>query len=179
MTSHHDRDYAVSTEARNAAYRLARDAGAQLITRPLFHGANLTTRDVEPAAGLRAARDLELAARRLALDYIRQAREAGHTWHDIGTALDLTPDPQAGHTAAEAAFDYAAGDRDTHHARTYGRSVTWTCTTCSQTIIDHGLETGPADDERGHLDTCERHAATIAASDTEWEASDAEWEAGE
>ena len=115
--------------------------------------------------------DLELAARRLALDYVRQAREAGQIWHDIGAALHLTPDrDQAGHTIAEAAFTYAAGNPDSHHARTYGRSVTWTCTSCSKAISDYGLDNGPADDERGHADNCPRLQAAIAACDAEWEA---------
>jgi hypothetical protein len=166
-----DREYAVRNEARNAVRRLAIDAGAQLTTRPLFPGADVTTRDVEPAAGLRAARDLEHAARRLVLDYVRQAREAGRTWHDIGIALHLSPDRRhTGRTIAEAAFDYAAGDPDSDYARTYGRSVGWTCTTCSKAISDHGLDNGPADAERGHAPACQRLARTIQTWEAEWEA---------
>jgi hypothetical protein len=82
-TSPRDREYNVRNEARRATHRIAIDAGAQTITRPIFVGADTTVRDVEPAAGLRAARGLELAARSLALGYVRQAREAGHTWHGI------------------------------------------------------------------------------------------------
>ena len=152
------RENAVRNEARNATRRLAVDAGAQIITRPLYTGSDLTVRD------------LELAARRLALDYICQAREAGHSWHDIGTTMGLTPDRRSGHTIADAAFDYAAGDPDSHYARTYGRTVGWTCTTCSKTILDHGLDNGPADDERGHAPGCTRLARTIQARDAEWEA---------
>ena len=47
--------------------------------------------------------------------YIRDAREAGHTWQQIGTALDLTPGGEAG-TAAEAAYSYAAGNPTTETA---------------------------------------------------------------
>jgi hypothetical protein len=170
-TSPRHREHAARSEARTAARRLALDAGAQAITRPLYAGAGTTTRDVEPAAGMQAARDLELAARRLALDYVRQAREAGCTWRDIGTALYLAPDrDQPGHTLADAAFDYAAGNPGSRHARTYGRSVAWTCTTCSKAISDHGLDNGPAGDERGHAPDCARLAATIQAQNTEWEA---------
>jgi hypothetical protein len=168
--SSRNREHAVHNEARNATHRLAIDAGAQLITRPLYTGSDLTVRDVEPAAGLKAARDLELAARRLALDYVRQAREAGHSWHDIGTTMGLAPDRRSGRTIAEAAFDYAAGDPDSDYARTYGRTVGWTCTTCSNTILDHGLDNGPADDERGHAPDCKRLARTIQAREAEWEA---------
>jgi hypothetical protein len=166
-----DREYAVRNEARKAVRRLVIDAGAQLTTRPLFPGADVTIRDVEPAAGLSAARGLEHAAHRLALGYIRQAREAGHTWHDIGTTMHLPSDRRhTGRTIAEAAFDHAAGDPDSDYARTYGRSVGWTCTTCSKAISDHGLDNGPADDERGHAPGCQRLARTIHAWEAEWEA---------
>jgi hypothetical protein len=58
-------------------------------------------------------------------DYVRAAREAGHSLQDIGTALGLVPGgdaQQAGETAAEAAFTYAAGHPDTEMARRYGNS---------------------------------------------------------
>src|SRR6185437_14518073 len=109
-----DREYAARTAARAAACKLALDAGAPITTRPLYHGASTATRDVEPAAGMQAARDLELAARNLTMDYIRQARETGATWHQIGAALGLRPDgdtQQAGDNVAEAAYTYAAGHR--------------------------------------------------------------------
>jgi hypothetical protein len=63
--------------ARNAAVSLARDSGAQIVTRPAFPGSETRVHDVEPIAGMRAARVLELAARRTDLSYIRDAREAG------------------------------------------------------------------------------------------------------
>jgi hypothetical protein len=98
------REYAVHDEAKNATLRLVIDAGAQFATRPLYTGSDRTVRDVEPAAGLKAARDLEFAPR-LARDYVCQAREAGHSWHDIGTTMGLTPDRRSGRSIAEAAFD--------------------------------------------------------------------------
>jgi hypothetical protein len=54
-----------------------------------------------------------------------------------------------------------------HYARTYGRTVGWTCTTCSHTILDHGLDNGPADDERGHAPDCQRLARTIQAREAD------------
>lgn len=122
---------------------------------------------------MRAARDVELGARHAARTYIRNAREAGHTWHDIGTALGITPGGDAqqdGDTIAETAYTYAAGSPDTETARRYGRSVTWTCLSCQSLVSDRGLISGPADDERGHAQACPRLAATIAAWDAEWEA---------
>jgi hypothetical protein len=171
--SNPDPGYAARTEARNAARRLALANGARTITRPLYPGASTTTRDVEPVPGLRAARDLEYAARRLTLDYVRQARETGYSWHHIGVALGLKPGGDyAGETIAEAAFTYAAGPIDPHHALTYGRTVSWTCTTCGNSISDHGLTSGPADDEHGHDPDCQRLARTI----NDWNAG---WEAGQ
>jgi hypothetical protein len=46
-------------------------------------------------------------------------------------------------------------------------------------ISDHGLISGPVDDERGHAENCPRLAATIAAWDAEWDAVEADWEAGQ
>jgi len=171
-----DRDTAISaarTAARRAAINLARDAGAPVITRPLYPGADTTVRDIEPLAGMRAAREIELGARHTARGYIRTAREAGQSWHEIGVALGLAPDAdadQAGQTVGEAAYTYAAGRPDTETALRYGRSFAWTCPSCDRAISDHGLFNGPADDERGHTDRCPRLAATMARSEAEWEA---------
>jgi hypothetical protein len=151
-----------------------------MISRPAFRGSHATIRDAESLAGILIARNLELAARRAAHDYIRAAREAGRSWHDIGTALQLTPDAdtqQIGDTIAEAAYTYAASNPDTDTARLYGRSVVWTCPSCDHAISDRGLGNGgPADDEHGHDPGCRRLAATVAAWDATWEA---ELEAGE
>lgn len=162
---------AVRRAARRAALELAREDGAQIVRRPIFAGADVTARDVEPLAGLRASRELEIGARYIAHGYLRQAREDGYSWHAVGVAMGLRPG-RDGETIAEAAFTYAAGDPDSEYARRYGRSFGWTCTSCDKAISDHGLETGPVDGERGHAPECQRHAATMAA----WEA---EWEAGE
>src|SRR5258708_7390517 len=97
-TNPDDRQRAISAArkaARNATFTLARDSGAETITRPIFHGSDLTVQDVEPLAGMSAARELELAARDRVRDYIRQAREAGHDWHQIGTTMHLTPGADA------------------------------------------------------------------------------------
>lgn len=163
---------------RADAFRLARDTGAQIITRRVFnYRAEPTTRDVEPLAGAQAARDLENAARRAARDYIRQARETGHGWDHIGHALRLDP-AEAGASPADAAYTYAAGRPDTE-APWQPRSFAWTCRTCDQHITDHGPVQGPADDEHGHTAGCSRHAAAIAAWNAEAARWNAEWEAGQ
>ncbi len=98
---------------RREAFRLARDSGATIVTRPMFRrDKEPTVRDAEPLAAARAARDLELAAHGTARDYIRQAREAGHGWEQIGEALGLVPGggaDQEGATGADAAYTYAVG----------------------------------------------------------------------
>lgn len=174
--------YAARNLARRAMLDLARDAGIPTINHPPYPGARTTVPDVSPLTGLEVSRQIELAAREHASGYVRAARETGHTWHDIGTALGLVPGgdaQQAGETVAEAAFTYAAGHPGTETARRYGRSVVWHCGSCDHTITDQGLSNGPADDERGHADNCARHAATIATWNAEWDALETEWEAGQ
>lgn len=60
------REKAVSAARRaagHAALDLARNEGAHVISRPAFRGAHTTIPDVEPLAGLRASREVELGAR--------------------------------------------------------------------------------------------------------------------
>jgi hypothetical protein len=144
-------------------------AGFEPTPSPAGRRADITVRDLEPLTGARAARDIELAARRAARDHIRAAREAGHGWDQIGHALGLAPGAdadQAGLTVAEAAYTYAAGHPHTDTAIRYGRSFLWRCRSCDQAVSDRGLIAGPAEDELGHATDCRRLAAAIA----EWDA---------
>ena len=164
---------AIRDHARQAVAGLARDCGAEFITRKADRGSGMTDRDLEPLTGARATRDIELGARHAARGYIRQAREAGHDWGQIGHALGLAPNAdadQAGLTVAEAAYTYAAGNPCTDTAIRYGRSFVWRCPSCDQAISDRGLIAGPADNEPGHADNCPRQAAAIAEWDTGWAA---------
>jgi hypothetical protein len=164
---------AIHDHARRAVLGLARDRGAELTTRPMVRDSELTVRDLEPLTGARAARDIELGARHAARAYIRQAREAGHSWGQIGHALGVAPGAdadQAGLTVAEAAYTYAAGSPHTDTAIRYGRSFVWRCRSCDEAISDRGLIAGAADDEIGHGDDCPRLAAAIAEWDAGWEA---------
>jgi hypothetical protein len=156
---------AASHAARRAAIDLARREGTQLTARPAFPGSQIVTSDLRPLDGVRALRRIEVAARQEAREYIRQAREDGATWDQIGRALDISPrngPGQPGTTVAEAAYTYAAGSPDTDLARRYGRAFGWVCWTCQQVIGDRGVETGPADDEHSHTESCQRLADTIA-----------------
>jgi len=164
---------AIRDHARRALIGLTRDRGAEFITREASCGSGMTTRDLEPLTGARAARDVELGARHAARDYIRQAREAGHGWDQIGHALSVAPNAdadQTGLSVAEAAYTYAAGSPYTDTAVRYGRSFLWRCRSCDQAISDRGVIAGPADDEVGHAGNCPRLAAVIAELDAGWEA---------
>ncbi len=174
------RTRAARDTADREAFRLARDSGAAIVTRPMFRRDKApAVRDAEPLAGARAARDLELAAHRTARDYIRRAREAGHGWEQIGAALGLVPGGgREGATGATGAYTYAAGTRESGppwEPRSFG----WTCRSCDEHISDRGLIQGPADDELGHAEDCPRLGAAVA----EWNARAAqwaaEWEAGQ
>jgi hypothetical protein len=163
---------AIRDHARRAVVGLARDRGAEFTARPLGRDSHLTVRDLEPLDGARAAREIELGARHAARDYIRAAREAGHSWEQIGQALGVTPNAeadQAGETIAEAAYTYAAGSPGTETAMRYGRSFPWRCPSCDQAIGDRGLIAGPADNEPGHADGCPRLAAAVAEWNAGWE----------
>ena len=162
---------AIRDHARRAIVGLARDRGAEFTARALVRDSDLTVRDLEPLDGARAARDIELGARHAARDYVRAAREAGHSWDQIGQALGVTPNAdadQAGETVAEAAYTYAAGSPGTETAVRYGRSFPWRCPSCDQAISDRGLIAGPADNEAGHADGCPRLAAAVAEWDSSW-----------
>jgi hypothetical protein len=164
---------AIRDHARRALIGLARDRGAGFTTREAYRGSGTTVRDLEPLTGARAARDIELGARHAARDYIRQAREAGHSWDQIGHALGVAPNAdadQTGLSVAEAAYTYATGNPYTDTAMRYGRSFTWRCRSCDQAISDHGLIAGPADAELGHTGNCPRMAAAIAEWNAGWEA---------
>src|SRR5579859_2755291 len=169
--------------ARRTALSLARDLGAAATSRRAYPGSPFTRPDVEPLAGLRAARHVEMASHRVARDYIRAAREAGYTWDDIGRYLEEelqhgSAAAQVSENAADAAYNYATGT-DPETARYYSQSFTWTCPTCDGAISDHGTSNHPADNEQGHADHCPRLAATINAWHAQWDEIEADWEAGQ
>jgi hypothetical protein len=121
---------------------------------------------------LRAAFELERAASLVSHDHCRAAREAGYTWHQIGTALTgLAPstNPRISHQIAETAYSYA-NPRGTRFARAEEAPFTWTCRTCNEAIADYGLTGHPAFDEQGHAPGCSRLLRTIRARQPELEA---------
>ena len=165
--------------ARREAQRLARGTGAAVISRPVLPGGP-DIPDVEPLAGAAAARDLELASHRTARDYIARARQAGHDWDQIGTALSMQPGgDQPGATPADAAWGYAAGPPETD-APWRPQIFSWKCQACGRAVADQGPDAGPpADAEPGHAAGCPSLAAKTAAWDAAWAAIDSEWEPGQ
>lgn len=155
--------------ARHAVITLARASGAAIGPRTLPGARPGTDFDLfdepEPLAAMSATRHLTRAARQLEAQYVKWARQDGHSWARIGEALGYTDDPDAGIRAAPAAFEHVAPARSG-----YDDTFGWTCMSCRKVIIDHGPEAGhPADAERGHADGCERFAEAVAAYDAQWE----------
>jgi hypothetical protein len=154
---------------RRAALGIVSETGGRTVKRSVFRRSaehDMTIIDAEPMAGLRAATSLMHAALQLTTDYIRQAREDGHSWHEIGIALNLGDHADPSESVACAAYDYAGDSRGNGW-----RSFAWSCPACHQTVIDNGPEVGhPADAEAGHADDCPRLASAIAAWGALWEA---------
>src|ERR1017187_2258210 len=118
---------------RGAVTVMAEASGGKTVTGPVFRGRpdlDSTVTDVEPLAGLRAATSLKHAVRRLAVEYVRQAREADDSWHDIGVALGFGRLAESDMSVAGAAYDYAAGGPET-----WSRSFLWVCPACQGTVI--------------------------------------------
>ena len=111
-----------------------------------------------PAAALRVARQVELAAHAEVGVHIRRAREDGLSWHEIGGLLQFGPPASASDmSVSQYAFDYCVGPW-------FGPPVfTWTCPACGQMIRDRGPVLMPAADEKGHADGCGRLAAVQAS----------------
>ena len=108
---------------RRAVTAMAEAFGSTTVTRPMFRGRpdlNGTVIDVEPIAGLQAATSLKRAARRLAHEYVRQAREAGNSWHDIGVLLGFGHLAESDMSVAGAAYYHAAGGLTPGHVRRPG-----------------------------------------------------------
>jgi hypothetical protein len=158
---------------RRAVLDIVCQSGGRTVIRPIFSqrpDLHMTTTDAEPMAGILAVRQVEHAARKLTREYVRQAREDGHTWQEIGAALDLSASAaHRGVSLAEAAYDDMAGDPDSEYASQYGRTFAWTCPTCRAVVSDRGPCSGPAEDEQGHADGCARLASKIAAWESGWD----------
>jgi hypothetical protein len=147
--------------------KIAQELGENLVKRPVFRDRpdlGMTTKDVEPLLGLDVTARLKRAAHLLSLDYVRYAREAGHSWQEIATALDLIDSAGSEVGAAAAAYEYA-----TRKSGGTWSSFAWVCPACRSTVVDRGPEAGhPADCEPGHQDGCSRLATAVVDWDASW-----------
>jgi hypothetical protein len=104
----------------------------------------------EPATGLLITRALQHVAAQWARNYMRDLREEGGSWQQIGEVTGWTDDP-AGRAFAEATAEPWL-DSETGQWRDDG-TFGWRCPECGLPITDYGPETS---DQRGHSAGCPR-----------------------
>jgi hypothetical protein len=154
------------SHARQAILRTVRETGGQTVTRPVFRDRpelDMTVTDAEPIAALYAAAAVGHALRRITCEYVRRAREDGHSWPHIGAALGLAPAAGDGRSAAVAAYDQVTGKPGFRTP-----VFAWVCPACRSTVLDRGPEAGhPGDCEEGHAKGCPRLAAAVTAWDAQ------------
>ena len=170
--SHRTRSADIARQhARQAILSTVRETGGPTVTRPVIRDRpdlDMTVTDAEPIAALQASVAVGHALRRMACEYVRRAREDGHTWPDVAAALGLDGSAADGRPAAEAAYDQVAGQPGFRP-----RAFAWICPACLSTVVDRGPEAGrPEDCEEGHAKGCPRLAAAIAAWDAQWSDED-------
>jgi hypothetical protein len=131
--------------------RFGGDNYSLLLTRPdIWPPIDMT--ESEALTRLVAAFELEQAAHAAQRGFIRQARETGRSWYEIGQALDLLWQAVASkESVADEAYDYALRLEPYKNRQTY----TWTCQDCQQTVTDHGPWPLPPSQE-GHASDCPR-----------------------
>ena len=155
--------------AWRALHEIAQATGGRTAPRQVFNDRpdlDVMVVDVEPLAGRHAAAQFKLAARRLTLDYARQAREDGRSWQEIGIALGLGGLEDSDITLADAAYSYASGTA----ALGQRPAFAWVCPACRCTVMDRGPQAGhPSDCEEGHAEGCIRLAFATATWDAAWE----------
>src|SRR5438876_464974 len=74
---------------QQAVLETARELGEASVKRPVFRDRpdlGMTVDDVEPLLGASVTARLKGAAHLLSLDYVRYAREDGHSWQEIAEA---------------------------------------------------------------------------------------------
>jgi hypothetical protein len=161
-----------SSQLDHLTVKLAVDGFGATASEVPIEGYRLLTRTVldNPLAGVRAAIAVRNGGERLIRDWADKARAAGTSWDEIGEALGLLQEGQS-FSREEAAFEYVVdskplpkNDTGEWQPRYDQRNTYWSCGSCGQRIIDRGpYESHPDDNESGHAEGCERHAAEVAA----------------
>jgi hypothetical protein len=151
-----------------ALLRMAHAAGAEIRERSPWPGSSLTISSAAPATGIRFALMLRGYAHQKLYDFIKDARQDGMTWAQIGETLNLGDEAsERGYGIGDAAFDFAA---DAEHASRFQTlTFSWTCPACGAYISDRGPNGGhPEDEEPGHNADCSRLATAVVAYDARW-----------
>jgi hypothetical protein len=134
--------------------------------RPRYDGDKYPGPTPTPLAGVQAADWVVKRAGREIYEHVRRAREAGHSWEQIGQALDMRP--VDGRCVAEAAYERVAG-RPADWSLS-GPSFTWRCPACGRVISDRGpYESHPDDNQPGHAKDCPRLATELARWRASWD----------
>jgi hypothetical protein len=158
------RDLAQAATAQVVDFLIERFGGdnySLLKTRPDIWPPIDTTQS-EALTRLVAAFELEQAAHAAQRDFIRQARETGRSWYEIGQALDLLWKAVVSkESVGDEAYDYALSyDRRTATIPAY----TWTCQACQELVTDHGpWPLRPEQQEEGHAADCPHWCARLEA----------------
>jgi hypothetical protein len=117
-------------------------------------------------AGLWAADCLAHRAIREVATHARRAREAGHSWDEIGQALSI--EAGDGRSVAEAAFERFARPAASWSLR--DPSFVWLCPACDRMISDRGpYDSHPDDNQPGHAKDCSRLAAELVRWRASWD----------
>jgi hypothetical protein len=104
----------------------------------------------EPVTGLLIARELEDSAGQWARNYMRDLREDGASWQQIGTVIGWEDNAASRAFAAGIASPWL--DSETGQWRDDG-TFGWHCPECTRPIIDHSPDPGA---ENGHAEYCPR-----------------------
>jgi hypothetical protein len=111
-----------------------------------------------PLTGLWAADGLLKRVSQEVQRHTRRAREAGHSWDEIGQAIDIKPGD--GRSVGAAAYERLAGPPASWQLQ--GPSFVWRCPACDRVIFDRGPYDSPDDNQPGHANDCSRLAAELA-----------------
>jgi hypothetical protein len=163
MERREERDGAITRarwQLQALVLELAREAfgDSAVERRARYDGDQFSEHAPTPLAGAWAAHQLWRCARGEMVSQVRRAREAGHSWEEIGRTLAFKPD--ADRTVAEATFEQMTGSAAPWSP--HCPSFVWRCAACVRVISDRGpYERHPADNESGHSEDCVRLAGEV------------------
>jgi len=149
-------------EIERLVFRQLVDEGGRdaVTTKPLEGLSFGVDRPRDYRASMTVLRRLAAVAHALLSDHARRARSDGLSWDEITPAV-LGDEAEEYDDPAVETFRRVAPRPS---MRFDDVVATWKCASCEQWVRDTGPYGGcPADDERGHADSCTRHAADQAA----------------